>query len=343
MRQSVTRVFRAGGTQAGVGLVEMMVALALGLLVIGVIGTVYLGSRQSYRVEEALSRIQENARFALEVMGRDIRMAGYMGCSSRMLTPKNTLNSPTAFNYNFAEPLVGYESTGVGTWSPAVDAGITNKLSGNDILTLRSAIETNARIDAPFMNTSSADIHVTADSDLKVDEIVMVSDCAAAAIFQITNFNVSGAGNNVVHNTGGTSPGNATKDLGKTFKNDAAIVRPSTVTYYLRNNAAVAPALYRKSGTADAEELIENVEGMQILYGIDTDGDLTANRYVAANAVANMAEVMTVRVSLLLRSDDASLADALVPYTFNGTTVTPTDRRLRRVFTATFGLRNRML
>lgn len=343
MRRSVARVFRAGGRQAGISLVEMMVALALGLLVTGVIGTVYLGSRQSYRVEEALSRIQENGRFALEVMGRDIRMAGYMGCSSRTLTPKNTLNNPTAFNYNFAEPLVGYESTGVGTWSPAVDPDINDKLSGSDVLTLRSAIEANARIDEPFMNNSSADIHVTADSDLKVDEIVMVSDCAAAAIFQITNFNVSGAGNNVVHNTGGTSPGNATKDLGKTFKNDAAILLPSTVTYYLRNNPAAAPALYRISATPPTGELIENVEGMQILYGVDTDGDLTANRYVAANTVANMAEVMSVRVSLLLRSDGDNLADAPVPYTFNGVTVTPTDRRLRRVFTATFGLRNRML
>ena len=339
----MTRLIRASKRQAGVGLVEMMVALALGLLVTGVIGTVYLGSRQSYRVEEAMSRIQENGRFALEVMGRDIRMAGYMGCSSRTLTPKNTLNSPTAFNYNFAEPLVGYESTGIGTWSPAVDAGITNKLSGSDVLTLRSATEANARIDAPFMNTSSADIHVTANSDLQVNEIVMVSDCTAAAVFQITNFNTSGAGNNVVHNTGGTSPGNATKDLGKTFKDDAVIVRPSTVTYYLRNNPAAAPALYRKAGTAVPEELVENVEGMQILYGVDTDGDLTANRYVAANAVANMAEVMSVRVSLLLRSDGDSLADAPVPYTFNGVTVTSTDRRLRRVFTATFGLRNRML
>lgn len=62
--------------QAGLSLVELMVAITLGLLVLLAIGSVYVGSRQTYRVQEDNARIQEAGRYALEVIGRNIRQAG---------------------------------------------------------------------------------------------------------------------------------------------------------------------------------------------------------------------------------------------------------------------------
>lgn len=63
--------------QAGFSLVELMVALSLGLfLLLGLIQA-FIGNRISYRMHEAVSRVQENGRFSMEIIGRQIRMAGF--------------------------------------------------------------------------------------------------------------------------------------------------------------------------------------------------------------------------------------------------------------------------
>lgn len=62
--------------QAGLTLVEIMVSLTLGLIVLLAIGSIYVGSRQTYRAQEDNARLQEAGRYALEVIGRSIRQAG---------------------------------------------------------------------------------------------------------------------------------------------------------------------------------------------------------------------------------------------------------------------------
>jgi type IV pilus assembly protein PilW len=62
--------------QAGLTLLELMISLTLGLLLVAGIGTIYVGSNQTYRVQEENARIQESGRYALEVIGRNIRQAG---------------------------------------------------------------------------------------------------------------------------------------------------------------------------------------------------------------------------------------------------------------------------
>ena len=62
--------------QAGFSLVELMIAITLGLIVLLAVGSIYVGSRQTYRVQEDNARIQEAGRYALEVLGRSIRQAG---------------------------------------------------------------------------------------------------------------------------------------------------------------------------------------------------------------------------------------------------------------------------
>lgn len=63
--------------QAGFTMVEMMVAMTLGLLLVVVIGQVFVTSKESYRTTEDLSRMQENARFAAAQLSRVIRMAAF--------------------------------------------------------------------------------------------------------------------------------------------------------------------------------------------------------------------------------------------------------------------------
>jgi len=66
--------------QTGLSLVELMIAIALGLFVAAAMVSLFINSKQNYRLNENMSRLQENARFAVSFITRDIRMADYREC-----------------------------------------------------------------------------------------------------------------------------------------------------------------------------------------------------------------------------------------------------------------------
>ena len=120
--------------------------------------------------------------------------------------------------------------------------------------------------------------------------------------------------------------------------------------YFIATGADGGPALFcDNTGTVGVTtgpiELASGVENMQILYGEDTDAtpDGTTNRYVARADVANLDNVVSLRIAYLVRSANqvATVPDTRV-YNLLGTSYDPVDeRRLRRVYTSTITLRNR--
>ena len=71
--------------QKGLSLVELMVAVTLGLVLMGGVIQLFLSSRVVFSTQQSLSRVQENGRFAIEFITRDLRQAGYAGCTNRNL------------------------------------------------------------------------------------------------------------------------------------------------------------------------------------------------------------------------------------------------------------------
>jgi len=98
-------------------------------------------------------------------------------------------------------------------------------------------------------------------------------------------------------------------------------------------------------GTGAAQPLVDGVENLQILYGENTDGNpLSANRYVRADQVGNMRDVVSVRIAMRFISREAvrQIADTN-QYALLDATAIPlaaNDRRLRREMTTTISLRN---
>jgi type IV pilus assembly protein PilW len=91
--------------------------------------------------------------------------------------------------------------------------------------------------------------------------------------------------------------------------------------------------------------LIDGVEGFQIQYGIDTDNDRAANSYVSADNVTDTDDVISVRITLLLMSnaDRLALIPATLTYPLLDFSFTePGDERLRRRFSTTINMRNRL-
>jgi type IV pilus assembly protein PilW len=321
--------------QKGLTLVEMMIAITLSLILTAAVGFLYVGTKQTYRSQESLARLQENARYALEVISRDVRMAGYRGCAGQGKPFANTLNTPTNYAWNFAIPIQGFESTGTSTWSPALDASITSPLGGSDVITVRSVQSDGVPVVAH--GSATGDLTVNAGSGLEQWEVVLAASCTNSAVFQITNVPAT----TVSHADTGTNPGNVTNNLGAIYTS-GEVIPISTKTYYLRSNPAGRPALYRIEADNAAEELVENVAGMQITYGEDTNGDSAIDTYRDADDVVDWAKVLSVRVSLLVNTQEDSLTPQPQAYAFDGATVTAPDRRLYKVFTETIGIRNRL-
>ena len=350
--------------QQGFSLIEMMVASTIGLLLLAGLGTVYLGSRQTYRQQDALARMQEGARYAFEVMTVDIRQAGYAGCAPKNKTYSSLEVStpPDWFNNLATLPLVGYES---GAGLPAV---VTGALANTDAVSvLRADDSGDFRVAAGGHNAPSAVITLNKNDSLDLGEILTAVsvDCSYAATFQLTSLPGT---KKVGHDSGAGTPGNSTKCLGDpasaactgpasgypSLQDNSKVMRTRGSIYYLTNNANTPsqPSLFREvlgtSGGAAAsvaEELIEGVENMQILYGEDTTSDRNIDQYVAANVVTNWDNVFAVRISLLMRSVENNVVNQPQAVAFNGATVNSgggADRRLRKVFTATIAVRNRL-
>lgn len=354
-------------SQKGISLIELMVALTVGLFIIAAMGHVYLAANNARRSMEASSRIQENIRYVFERMSHDVRMAGMTGCT--METQANVLNNSSAWEFDVLNfPLQGYEEN-----AASLPTGVSGKLRGDVFSILGADNSTEYIIESH--NPAAAQFQLLATHDIKQGEILIATDCKHAAVFQMTNVNNNDTIKTVVHNTGsGTLPGNCTKGFGLPvvcdgatgnayeFPPGARLMRLNAATYYVGTNALGEPAIFRQTlgnnagnAATSAAELVEGIENMQVLYGVDTSSpaDGAVNTYVAADQVvaASLAataqaawqRVLAVRVSMVAVSKANELVStAPQPYVFNGATITPTDRRMRKVFTSTMAIRNRL-
>lgn len=339
-------------SQRGFSLIELMIAMTIGFIVLAGVGYLYIESRQAFRSMDNLSRMQESARYALDTMARDIRMAGYRGCASSNVDVTNVLNKKSETAYNFDVPINGYDAAGAG-WSPALPsdtgglAGLSI-LAGTDAIILRGAFGGGATV--TDHNPAAATLKVTKPNDLAIDDILMVTDCASASLFQVSNYNPAAAFN-VVHNTGAKpTPGNLTKDLGPggtaySFKN-GEVIKMQSKTYFIRNGANGRAALwqfdnYKPAGGDNPAEIADGIESMQIQYGSDANTDGIVESYSKANVVPDWKKIAAVRISLLVSGNDDNVASGKQKYTYDGAAVEAGDLRLRQVFTTTVSVRNK--
>ncbi len=329
-------------------LVDLMVGTAIGLFVVAVMGAVYVGSKTTFTVQESSARLQENGRFAMDTVAADLRMSGFRGCVGAAPVV-NTLTTPTGLLYDFGLPIWGSRFSG-GGWTPALAAPLTTlgPDGSGDVLVVRRPAGLAWSLVGEMADATAA-LPITATAGFARGDLVMVSDCVATAVLQATNA-TPGPSGAIAHATGsaaGLVPGLAANSLGRAFSNDAQVWRMQTLVYFLaasqRQSGRRALWLYRApayDGQAALTELVSGVDGLAVSYGVDSDGDFAADRFRNAAEVTDWARVVSARVELLLSAASATSSTRPQPYTFGGSTVTPTDRRLRTVMSMLVSLRN---
>lgn len=358
--------------QRGMTLVELMVSLMLGLLLTAGIIKVFAGNRISYAFNEGLSRVQENARFTLDHISYNTRMAGYSGCL-KDVSVYNNLAAPDNFRDDIENGVQGHNANGTAVgqsyaaaamdpapsgnpnaWTPALPAELNNRvIPGSDVLVVRSIAGSAKSLVSPFNN--SAQLFTSDPHDFVQGEILVVSDCQKASIFQLTDVTGTGFGVNIVHSGSGSyTPGNSSPTWGpeQDYGLGSEVARLQTYAFYVGRGANNSPSLFQLrlqalSGTASGfapEELVEGIDTMQVRYGLDGDGDGAINSWVTADAVADWTDVLSVEVTLLGRAPDeyGTETDTAI-YDLAGAQFNPVDdRRLRQVYSTTIGVRNRL-
>ncbi len=312
----------------GLTLVELMIAMMLGLLVVGSATAIFISNRQTYRATEGLGRVQENGRMAFELMARDLREAGGNPCGNadrkEPMKIVNVINNPaTRWWTNWNEGILGYEAA-IAVAPPA------NRFTGADAIDLMAGDSSTSAIVADH-DTGTARVTLNrADHGLSAGDLAILCDWSQASLFQVTN--VNGA---IVEHANSGSPGNCSKGLGyarpavctpvgrvkeygpvPTDTNaSATIIRMQPVRWYVGNTAGGGRSLFRSAVVNNGgvlqvreQEIAEGVNDMEVQYLLQG-----AANYVDATAVpANRwNDVTAVRVTLdMLSADRAGVGGA---------------------------------
>ncbi|MDJ0928843.1 MAG: PilW family protein [Gammaproteobacteria bacterium] len=267
--------------QAGLTLIELMLAMVIGLfLALGTV-TVYTQSKASYQVSDAQARLQENLRFAIDVIEPDLRLARFWGRNNEpgfVNTPAGLAvfcggANATALVTNFGQQVGSVDDTiGYGAVVPcAVPAGAAQP--GSDVLMVRHV---SAQQMPPTPGT------VQARTDLGVVQVFN------------NGINPAGFGLNA-----------QTHDVVVNF-------------YYVATGSDLdpnVPSLRRwtldNAGNLVDEEIIAGVESLHVQFGVDEPATGSVTRYVDGNdpiitpgAVGFLpdAEIVAVRLWILMRS-----------------------------------------
>jgi len=355
MKRSTLQICRTPGGK-GFSLIELMIAMTLGLVIIAGVLTVMLSQRSSNRLEDSLARMQENARLAFDTLARDIRMAGGVGCAR----DSAIYTDATAVNVIANDPpanVIGAANQGIQGFDDGSYDRINNDLAAADAIRLSGMTECGAQLTGNT-DPNNANIQLSGANTCGwgAGSLLFITDCRTADLFRATNVSEGGAKITIAH----ANNQNTTNKLSKSYKDDSFILSYTTKDYYLANNnqGLPTPALYRWDGVSNTtDEIVAGVQDMQFLFGVSpngtqADGTIAVAKYCTAAEInggrckvdgtaQGWNRVYTVRVQLLMQSEANNILDEPQPYTnLQGQSITPTDRRVRRVFDYVVNLRN---
>ena len=286
------------GRQRGLSLVELMISITLGMVAVAGAISIYLANRSSYKLVEGAARVQENARFAVEFLGRDLREAGGIVCGGN-LVQENVLDSTQKATWwgDWSTGLKGYESDTDMPSTDLADRGSAkgDRKSGTDAVIIWSASTAPSSV----LTQASSGTQFTVYPAQTAAEDTVFTACDDS---RVSTFTLGQAASTTV--AAKQTPTTAIKQGG--FVNQ---LNASAWYVCVGQNTSSPYSLCRESldagADSNAQEILENVTDMQITYlQGDGNGAPTGTDYVDASAVTNWANVLAVRVVLTLATPD---------------------------------------
>lgn len=325
---------------SGFSLVELMIALVLGLIVVGSALAIFLSNRQTYTATESLGRTQENIRLAFELMSKDLRQAGSTPCGNSRRAVGNVLNGVAGSWYDWQSGIVGFDG---GETMPGITVGTAtgNRVAGTDAIALYAGNAMGAKVESNQVKSATEGEFVMTDADhgLVANEIVVACDYMRGAVFQINAVDTD----TITYSTATATPGNASINLGGcleaagcapgpyVFQDNAIITRLGASRWYVGVNDRGGRSLFLQTVQSGAgstpEEIAEGVENLQVQYLLNTNANYFMDRvvtpaaaYTDTIAATDWDRVLAVRLVMSLVGPervDGDTVDRTLTYTVN--------------------------
>lgn len=361
--------------EQGFSLVELLIAMTLGLILISSMIAVFSGNKRSSELNSATADLQESARFALDQMARDARIAGYAGCLKLDTSAAINIvaNGPPTTDLN-ASIVTGSVVNQMSEWVPALP-GLTapidrNAKPGTHVLMLQyggpdSSPLAVQMLDGPLPSTS-ADVQTLDNPNLQDGDIALISNCNFGELFRVTGITTVGSDVIFGHDATANAAGSFNRAYGSaTSLAETKVMKFQSNVYYIAENGQTnisgqpIYSLYQQSLPYNdlsnpAVELITGVENFRVAYGIRnrTTGGV---RYVSAeDPDFDSTAVDSIRLGVLMVSyDEVADVDDETTYFVAGDPIAaegagvdpdqshPKDRRIRLAFSTTVTIRNR--
>lgn len=332
----------------GITLIEILISLAIGFVVVAAVIVSFIGSGQAGRYHSALTQMNQDAQIALNLLSREVQLAGYAAASSMAATnpPAPAVPNVTMLFHNLACGTGVPNSGTPGTAQPpALDCTLADQ--STNVGYISGCDADSAAFASPFVNNQAVPLNA--------------ANCQALNANALKNY--SGFG--VVYEADLTNTVPVTV-AGQQFPSDCLGNRipgtwPGPNFYIARNRYFIAvgatgkPELHCASSGSAMQPLLENVEDMQVWYGLAANPITSApgTRQIASYAKAtaiNAApagtwdQVLSVRICVLLRSSEKVLTseDVVGGLDCKGNAVVTNDGYLRRAYYTTATVRSKM-
>ena len=338
---------RPAKAASGFTLIELMVAMLLGLIVIGGVISVFLANQQVYRTNAALGDVQDGTRMSFEMLAQNIREAGLLGCSNNgqvaNVLSESPTNGGTDWWANWNNALVGFNSSTAADPALTVGTAAGNQVAGTDSLMILSAADLGLSVKTA--STTAFTLNGTSSS-LGLNKVMIVCDPWEAAIFHASSY-TSGANPVIGYSTSSTKgtgnvstnlrPFNTVGGLPATYGANSPIATLEAGAWYIGHNPAGTTSLYLASvdtatATVTAQEMVRGVSAMNITYH-----QFGKSTFVTADKVALWSAVDAVQVSLTVQQDNTKNA-GVSANAGTGTVAAP----IQRTYTITSTVRNRV-
>lgn len=283
--QSILKLNNKNKKILGFTLIEIMLALLMGIILLAGLMQVVLSAKAIYQKQTQLARLQENIAFATNILRQNIAMSGFAGCNK--LVNLDFVDSANK-NFNPNNFVIGYDSNSLPTFLKGL------VIPNTDVIVIQKADSGQTRIVAPFPKKNATEIRVMENPATKNNKFLLLADCKNADLF---------LANNYIGNTIKLASGNISHDYTEQF---ADVTRFEEIAYFIgdtgRQDEHKNPiyALYMMTNQGNKEELVEGINSMKIMYGIDI-GNGTISNYIATADVAkqnNWSKVLSVKITL---------------------------------------------
>lgn len=259
-------------------MVEVTVALAIGLVIVAAMSALFVGNSHSRREVQLSADVIENGRYAIDLMNRELSQTGFYG---PLVAPTGT--------------TVAICSVALADWgaSLAVHAVGLNNADADP-----ACLSRKAGTDAIFVQRAST---------CAVGDAQCEAESASQAYLQVSECGPEYSSTPFVVAAGGSSSLTLkSKDCAAATADRRKLIRR---IYYVSANEVLSYVDVRLDGVSDPVSLVEDVEQLQISYAFDANGDGTAECFAATLAGcvgADWTQVVGARLWILARSDTAS-------------------------------------